>query len=337
MIGSCRDVAARPGVGSMAEGARMPQTDDRVAGTLLGLAVGDAVGAPYEFGAPVRPADVAPIGGGIADWAPGEWTDDTQMAVCIAQEAASGSLDPVRIGQGFLDWYASGPPDVGNQTRAVLRRAHSPEELATHAAAHFAAHPHGSAGNGSLMRTAPVAIACLGDDERLADAARQISRLTHADPLAGDACVLWCIAIDRAIREGRLDGVRDGLRCLDDPQQADRWAQWLDDAEGRPPEDFAPNGFVVTALQAAHAAIQQTPVPGDRPGDHLELALRRAVSIGDDTDTVAAIAGGLLGARWGRSAIPAEWLGVLHGWPGLRADDLASLALQSANRNGGRP
>ncbi|MGM0819324.1 MAG: ADP-ribosylglycohydrolase family protein, partial [Actinomycetota bacterium] len=174
------------------------------------------------------------------------------------------------------------------------------------------------------------ALACLGDDAALAALARAVSELTHADPLAGDACVLWCVAVDRAVREDRLDGAWDGLDLLRGDARR-HWRERLAEAETQPPEAFVPNGFVVAALQAAYAAVRQTPVPADRPGAHLEAALRRAVGIGHDTDTVAAIAGALLGARWGWSAIPQRWLRILHGWPDLRAEDLLDLALRTAS------
>ena len=90
----------------------------------------------------------------------------------------------------------------------------------------------------------------------------------------------------------------------------------------------------MTALQAALAAVVQTPVPDDDPQRHLPAGLEAAVRIGDDTDTVAAIAGSLLGARWGASAVPADWRALLHGWPGYRADDLARLAARSAGAGG---
>jgi len=307
---------------------------DRAAGALVGLAAGDALGAPYEFAAPVAGEDAAMIGGGLGDWAPGEWTDDTQMAICIARVTATGSREATAIGEAFLDWYASDPADVGVQTRAVLSRADRGAELRERAAEHFAANPDRAAGNGSLMRTAPVALAGLGDDEAIATMAREVSALTHGDPLAGEACVLWCVAIDRAVRHARLDGIRDGLDWLPADRRA-RWQEWIDDAEHQPAEAFRPNGFVVTALQAAHSAIHHTPIPHRQPGRHLERALRRAVSIGDDTDTVAAIAGGLLGARWGRSAIPLAWQRLLHGWPGLTTRDLTALAVRTAT--GDRP
>jgi len=303
-----------------------PVGTDRAIGALLGLATGDALGAGYEF--TDEPADpIEMIGGGPFALAPGEWTDDTAMAVAIAEVAATGDINEETIGDRFLEWYRSGPPDVGNQTRAVLDGATSGAELTASARAYHERNPSNSAGNGSLMRTAPVALVHLGDDDAIVAAAREVSALTHADPLCTDACVLWCIAIDRAIRFGRLDGVRDGLGLVDDA-----WHGWVDAAEREPMETFKPNGFVVTALQAAYAAIVQTPIPGDVPCTHLQDALRNAVRIGHDTDTVAAIAGMVLGARWGSSAIPLAWKAKLHGWPGYRARDLVRLAALAYHR-----
>ena len=303
---------------------------DRIAGTLLGLACGDASGAPYEFGA----GSTKPFMHAKGPWEEGEWTDDTQMAICIAEEAAKGSVDPAAVGDRFIKWKREGQKDVGIQTGAVLSRASSGAQLTELAAEHFAAHPRNAAGNGSLMRTAPVALANLGDDEAIVAAAMEISALTHGDPLAGEACVLWCIGIDRAISRGDFLGVREAIAFLDADRRLD-WEGWIDEAETQSPTTFTPNGFVVRALQAAYAAIIQTPVPDEMPGRHLLEALETAISIGDDTDTVAAITGQLLGARWGASAIPVDWLALIHGWPGYTARDLSRLALLTAAK--GKP
>jgi ADP-ribosylglycohydrolase len=308
---------------------------DRCAGVLLGLAAGDALGAGYEFASP--PIGEATMkGGGLGGWEAGEWTDDSQMAICIAVETATGKVEPRAIAERFLGWYRSGPSDVGIQTRSVLSRSSAADEVGRRAAEYFTSHPDRSAGNGSLMRTAPLALACLGDDERLVELAMSVSTLTHADPVAGEACALWCIAIDRAIRHETLYGVRDGIELL----PVDRRSYWearLEEGEAGPPSRFAPNGFVVSALQAALAAIWHTSIPsGDEPCLHLQHALRAAVRIGDDTDTVAAIAGSLLGARWGASAVPVEWRAMLHGKPGIYGQpdytsrDLVRLAVMSA-------
>jgi ADP-ribosyl-[dinitrogen reductase] hydrolase len=124
--------------------------------------------------------------------------------------------------------------------------------------------------------------------------------------------------------------VRIGLRHLD-TERRDQWATQLDVAEASQPSDFTNNGWVVEALQGAWSAISITTVPQDDPAkgifraDRLRLALDAAVRGGNDTDTVAAIAGGLLGAAYGASAIPANWRRVLHGWPAMRARDLVAL------------
>lgn len=309
-----------------------PAERDRAIGALVGLAAGDALGAGYEFD-PKPPQDIDMIGGGTFGWARGEWTDDTQMAICVAEVAATGNLEPAEVGDRFLAWYRSGPKDVGNQTRAVLGRARIGAELSAVADDHFARHPGRSAGNGSLMRTAAVAIAHLGDDDAIAAAARSISGLTHADPRAGHACVLWCVAIDRAVREHRLDGVFDGLALLD-AEARKQWEPILHAATTEASDTFSENGFVVTALQAALAAVLQTRIPENQPCRHLAEALRAAVRIGNDTDTVAAIAGSLLGACWGASAVPLVWRRLLHGWPGYRHRDLVRLAFLTAE--GGR-
>jgi ADP-ribosylglycohydrolase len=160
-------------------------------------------------------------------WELGEWTDDTAMALAIATAGESGQLRTHEVAANFLDWLGSGPKDVGIQTRRVLRAAAGdPSRVASCAAEHFRLNPRNSAGNGSLMRTAPVALSYLGDDAAIARAAREISDLTHADPVAGEACVLWSIAVDRAVREGRVDGVRDGLGVLDEAR-AKAWEAWL--------------------------------------------------------------------------------------------------------------
>ncbi len=310
-----------------------PAQLDRCAGVLLGLAAGDALGAGYEFAAP-PPGEAEMIGGGLGGWDPGEWTDDTQMALCIAEETATGSLDALAVAERFLSWYRSGPADVGIQTRAVLSSAERATEVPVRAARYFESHPDNSAGNGSLMRTAPVALAHLGDDGALLASAMAVSSLTHADPLAGEACALWCIAIDRAVREGHLEGIFDGLALLPRARRS-FWEERLEEARTGPPSRFTPNGFVVTALQAAISSIWSTPVPGDLPCRHLQDSLQTAVKVGNDTDTVAAIAGSLLGARWGSSALPVDWQLALHGWPGYRARDLVRLAVLSAR--GGEP
>jgi ADP-ribosyl-[dinitrogen reductase] hydrolase len=300
---------------------------DRAAGVLVGLAAGDALGAGYEFG-PAFDGPVEMKGGGPFGWEPGEWTDDTQMAICIAEQAATGDLDLNLLGDRFIAW-ANEANDIGNQTRTVLSRTIDSSDLPEAAASYFRQRPNHSAGNGSLMRTGPVALAYLGDRDQIADAAAEISAITHADPLAIDACVLWSLVVAEAVETGEIPDIRKGLNYLPTDRR-DRWKGIIDDAEGQPPGVFTPNGFVVTAFQAAWASIAHTPIPEYQPSRHLQATLENAVRIGNDTDTVAAIAGTLLGAVWGSSAVPLGWKAAMHGWPGYTTRDLVRLALLSA-------
>jgi ADP-ribosylglycohydrolase len=156
--------------------------------------------------------------------------------------------------------------------------------------------------------------------------ARAVSDLTHADSLAGDACVLWCHAIRQAVLDGTMPDLADLVAELP-AQRRDQWATWVREATDQPPASFARNGFVVTALQAAWSAV----VHPEATGHPLVASLSAAVHAGDDTDTVAAIAGALLGGCWGASAVPADWVEAVHGWPGLRAADLRDLACRVAD------
>jgi len=305
---------------------------DRAVGALLGAAAGDALGVPYEGGSRPLAADepARMLGGGLGGIEPGQWSDDTEMACVIAEVAATGadlrSDEALElIGQGFLRWYENDPPDVGIQTRHVLSATESGAGVAGRmrtVSRQLHERTGRTAGNGSLMRTSPVALAHLGDREAIAEAARAISELTHFDPMAGDACVLWCLAIDQAVRTGELD-IRVGL-----PRVDVSWGALIEEAEGRDPAYYAPqSGWVVAALLAAWSAISAT--------GGLEDGLQAAVHGGGDTDTVAAIAGGLLGAGYGGSAVPARWRRMLHGWPGLWSRNLVRLAVLAAR--GGQP
>ncbi len=302
---------------------------ERAAGVLLATAAGDALGAGYEFTYPAPDDPIEMIGGGPFGFAPGEWTDDTSMAVAVARVTAAGldlrtaaGLDAVAA--GFREWFDSAPKDIGNQTRAVLSARDTTAAAMTATAAGL---PGRTGGNGSLMRTAAVGIAHLDDADAVLEAALLVSDLTHADPRAGQACQLWSFAIRHAVLHGTFDGVR-GYLDVCDPAVRQFWAPLLDQAETGSPADFPHNGWVVHALQTAWWAIVHAE---NADATHLQQALELAVRAGNDTDTTAAIAGGLLGARWGAAAVPARWRRKLHGWPGLHARDLVALAVRTAN------
>jgi ADP-ribosyl-[dinitrogen reductase] hydrolase len=314
----------------------MTDRGDRVVGVLLGMACGDALGVPYEFASrPLGPdEEPAMVGGGLGPYAPAEWSDDTQMAAVIAQVAADSDLRDVRaldrIAEGWIGWMREGASDIGNQTWQVLSTAArwDPDTGAAERVRTAARNLHEqtghTAGNGSLMRTAPVALAFLDDPAALAATARVISDLTHPDPIAGDACVIWCEAIRRAVVTGDDVDLVDVLELLPAVRR-DEWRQRILAAEEELPHAFNPNGYAPVALQAAWSAINHPWTSGKHSDNRLTGSLVAAVHAGNDTDTVAAIAGGYLGARWGASVVPGEWLAV-HGWPGLTAADLRALA-----------
>jgi ADP-ribosyl-[dinitrogen reductase] hydrolase len=322
---------------------------DRAVGAVLASAAGDPMGAPYEFGAlnPSAPCELE--GGGGFGWAPGEWTDDTQMAVAVLSVLSTGSSDTDEIGRAMVRWYGSGPADVGNQTRAVLGAASRHSSSAADEADAFQRRSPNSAGNGALMRTGPVALAHLRDRDAVDRLAASVAELTHPHPDSVDACVLWSLAIERAITTATAAedfdwraAVLDGLEHLD-ADRRDLWRTRIDEAHGRDPRDYSSNnGWVVAAFQAAYAAITSTPVPSPPAAacGHLTDVLRLASRSGGDTDTVAAIAGSLLGARWGGTAVPLSWRRRLHGRrtydePALRAGDLDVMARLAVG--GGKP
>lgn len=322
------------------------QQADRARGALVGTGVGDALGVPYEFTPFMRPGLVPVMkGGGLGPYRPGEWSDDTQMMTVVGCVAADG-LDLASpaglnaVATGFILWSVTAATDAGSQTRAVLgatrRKFAGPDsgtgKLMTDVARAFHNHAGRSAGNGSLMRTAPVALRYLGDPVACADAARKVSGLTHYEPVAGDACAIWCELIRQAILHGRLAGDWEVITALVPAERREMWRGWLAETVNGTPSQFKGNGYVVTAMQAAYAALRPlVPSTGTMSVAGAREALYRAVRAGNDTDTVAAIAGGLVGALAGMSALPVGYRNMVNGWGyghgfGMKARDLAALA-----------
>jgi ADP-ribosyl-[dinitrogen reductase] hydrolase len=323
-----------------------PAVLDRAVGAVVASAAGDALGAPYEFGPPRPDARCALEGGGGFQWKPGEWTDDTQLALAILGPMSEGHVDPTRMGRAMIEWFATSPRDVGVQTASVLRRARHGLPLRDAAAAYQAENPD-AAGNGALMRTAPIALGHLGDRAAIAELARDVAALTHPHADSIEACVLWALAVDRAIASASPTEAFDWRGAIEEGldfvrgDRRDEWRARIDASVGHDPSEwYRTNGWVVAAFQAAIAAITSTPVPDSAtPCDHLADALRAVARGGGDTDTVGAIAGGLLGARWGASAVPLGWRRVLHGrrtyaeapLTGSGLEALARLAVRGGN------
>jgi ADP-ribosylglycohydrolase len=296
---------------------------DRAKGALLGTAVADALGAGFEFKPPL--ADDVPVVFKSGIFELGEYTDDTAQLIAVARAQAKGDIlaNPDLVAAEFRAWYESQPKDIGIQTSQVFAVTDwTANSLIESSLAYLDSHEL-AAGNGSLMRTASIALPYLSDPEKIGEAADLVSSMTHMDIDCREACVIWSKAIRHAILFENFDGVQLAINELPAFRQT-YWNGIFDEVEAAErPSDFAKNGWVIHAIQAAYKAVMMT--ASESPAD-LAAGIEAAVRCGNDTDTVAAIAGGLLGARWGLSAIPSEWLELIHGWPGFRAGDIESLA-----------
>ncbi|MDO6588144.1 ADP-ribosylglycohydrolase family protein [Salipiger sp. 1_MG-2023] len=276
---------------------------DRAVGALLGLAVGDAVGTTLEF--TIRDSQgplTDMVGGGPFHLKPGQWTDDTAMALALADSLAqSSALDEADLMRRFVDWHERGTYsctgrcfDIGITTRHALARwTRSGDPMAG------STDPM-SAGNGSLMRLAPVAIAHLNDRARLRDVAARQSRTTHAAPEAVDACVAYAECLADAI-EGRprsdvLRNRSEGYAGAIDGIMAGSW-------RGKPRTKIRASGYVAHSLEASLWSVA-------RSGSFREAVLI-AANLGEDADTTGAITGQLAGALGGAGAIPPDWLAKL--------------------------
>lgn len=332
-------------------------------------------------------------GGGPFGFEPYEWTDDTSMAIALAEALASTPPQPSSpqtvtdevLEKAFNRWHGWSleSKDVGAQTRTILSAAKRISRVSgidripvVDAMAASKSHHvkwGRSAGNGSLMRTAPLTLAFLryphphpkADEEEAAlmHAAGTVSALTHWERDAREACGIWCIAIRHAVLTGALD-VRRALKRPslfaeeasaghDDGDVLERvelWESRLNAAESSLPESFVNNGWVVEALQGAWSAIYHSvPASVFSPSAAAQSAppttapslphpfiqtLETAIRGGNDTDTVAAIAGSLVGALYGTGSreevgdvLPVEWRDNLHGWPGVGVGELEKLVL----------
>ncbi|MFD7095067.1 ADP-ribosylglycohydrolase family protein [Streptomyces xanthophaeus] len=298
---------------------------DRAVGAVLGSAVGDALGAPYEFG----PAGQLTARGqemrGGGGWDPGEATDDTQMAVLVGESLLEcGGLELPDVFGRFQQWAAGEPKDIGLQTEDVLTNG-AAWDLA--AALHFQVNLR-AAGNGSLMRAATSAVyfAPAGRQGTM-DAARRIAALTHGDRAAWEGTAL----LHELVRVA-LDGA-DPLAALPaalaavHPDHRERYGRVLA-PDWHPDLATEFNGAVWPCLGSAVWALRTT--------TGFVQAVRAAVDLGGDTDTVAAVTGTVAGARYGQAAMPEQWTGPLHvPLPGfgdrvLDADDLRALAQRLA-------
>lgn len=288
---------------------------DHYRGCLLGLAVGDAVGTSVEF----KPRGTFPPvtgmdGGGAFNLQPGQWTDDTSMALCLAESLVEkNGFDASDQLQRYLAWYQDGYWsstgkcfDIGNATRQALEKfkaSGNPNSGSPHPS---------SAGNGSLMRLAPVALFYAPDKKQARTYAVRSSRTTHGAKECLDACALFAGMLVSALAgrskesilfDASVAGiVSEKILAIARGSYRDKTAQHI-----------RGNGYVVDSLEAALWCFWTT--------DDFSEAILAAANLGDDADTTAAICGQIAGAYYGQSAIPIPWLDKLH-----RRDEIIALA-----------
>lgn len=278
---------------------------DRARGCLLGLAVGDALGTTLEF----RPRDsydhmTDMVGGGPFGLDAGTWTDDTSMALALADailaSAAKGSIfEPEEAQRRFVDWWRNGAYsptgdcfDIGITTSQALGRFEATGDPISGSADPY------SAGNGSLMRLAPVAIWGIHEDPSIvARVARRQSATTHAAPACLQACDAYSLILRAAILgadfEAALTQAHGDHGPVIAPIIAGSW-------RGKQRHQISSSGFVAHSIEAALWCVAST--------DNFDDAVLLAANLGDDADTTAAITGQLAGALYGASSIRKSWL-----------------------------
>lgn len=270
---------------------------NKIKGALFGLAIGDALGGTTEF---LSKAEISRrygtlkeiIGGGVWHLEKGETTDDTAMTLAVAKGILQNPEDPVAaIGEEFLKWYETNPKDIGNIIRTVFA-IYDGDWFAAAQKAHGQYLGGKSAGNGTLMRCLPVALA-YQDLQKVDEITRRQSKMTHFDELADEACVIYNrIAFQVLHGEELKEAIRDEIQ-----------GTIYETALTLEKPACPPDGFVVNTMRWVLYWLMTS--------ESFEEVVVGAANEGDDTDTVAAIAGGLAGLAWGFEALPKDYVNVI--------------------------
>ncbi|MDP9440079.1 MAG: ADP-ribosylglycohydrolase family protein [Actinomycetota bacterium] len=269
--------------------------EDRRAGAVLGLAVGDSLGATHEFLTPdeVPEGPLEIVGGGLFGWNPGDPTDDTELALAVLEGYREGPLDLRRVRDAMLRWRDTDPRDIGNQTRKALHYlGRCPEALS------LPEDPEAQ-GNGAVMRAAPHGVMARSPEEAFENAFAEAS-LTHSSWEARTSAALVAALVAHLV-EGAT------------PEKALKAAYDLAEGAGggdvrgvfEPAEEYRHErgGWTVYTTRLALRALFDA--------DKFRSGVERLVRLAGDADTNGAVAGALLGARFGASAIPKSWLDTL--------------------------
>lgn len=330
---------------------------DRAFGVLLGQCAGDSLGAQVEFSGADSIAQRFPqgvremTGGGPHGIIPGQVTDDSELALALARSiAAEGDWLEEAVASGYVDWMQSGPFDCGSTCGSALGRVHLDFPIAPQVKKNAATMLRSEA-NGSLMRVSPLGVLFArrlwGNEKdkpensytKLAEIARNDSLLTHASPRCQQAVAVYTLTIAELVNsdyarrpdERARDAYRFAIRANDwaggDISAVEWIAGLLKDAQEKPTEDGrtadSQQGWIKHGFQNAFYQLLHAP--------SFEEAIVRTISLGGDTDTNGAIAGGLLGALWGAEGVPERWTKTVLNSHSRRpstyhADDLLDLA-----------
>ena len=250
---------------------------------IYGLAVGDALGVPYEFRERGTFCCYDMDGGGFHCQPAGTWSDDTSMALCIAASLKSlGRVNVQNISKRFRDWYLEGEYtcdgkvfDIGTTCAHAIKMGEP-------------GYTFNDCGNGSLMRTAPLAMCRKWSDCEV----QGVSALTHSHPVAEWSCVALC-------------DILEDLKCYGEGTGIYKVWQRYGFIAGLPRDEVKSDGYCVHTLGAAIWCLCNT--------DTYKDCVLTAVNLGGDTDTTAAVAGAMAGVAYGYEAIPPKWLGRLRG------------------------
>ena len=277
---------------------------ERVVGSCLGLALGDALGAPFEF---LRANNIPdPIPAFERPWLdrpPGSTTDDTAMARNLMRSLAErGGWDADDLVNRHLAWFRSNPPDVGTLIGRVLRRVDRGEDAAAAARAVWEERgPEVSAGNGSVMYCAPLGLAYANRPAELFELAPALSALTHFDGRCRTAVLAVTLCVAGLVRgESAEDAATAAITAVQDHEGGEELEFLVEAVGGSRAIDGPDQGFCLFTAGAAFQALVR--------GGDVETEFRRVVSLGGDADTNAAVAGALLGALAGVEALPPVWL-----------------------------
>jgi ADP-ribosyl-[dinitrogen reductase] hydrolase len=288
--------------------------EDRYRGCLLGLACGDALGTSVEFSTRgTFPPVTGMRGGGPFSLKPGYWTDDTSMALCLAESLCTKSGFDAHDQMGrYVNWWQWGYWsstgecfDIGMTVRdALVRFMNTGNPMAGDVDAN-------TAGNGSLMRLAPIAMFFHPNQDLVIRYAAQSSRTTHGAPEAVECCQLLAALISRALGGATKEALLD---ISDMPFQEPKVIRLANGSyKGKIRSEIISSGYAIASLEAALWCIHNT--------SDFKSAVLEAVNLGDDADTTAAITGQLAGALYGLGSIPLDWIQTLH-----MRDDITGMA-----------